>query len=54
MAKAVLVMDMPISIHAPARGATEEVREIKTGMDISIHAPARGATGLMWAAVQAF
>ena len=52
-----LILTFPlclISIRAPARGATEEVREIKTGMDISIHAPARGATGLMWAAVQAF
>ena len=35
---------LPISIHAPARGAT--IRRISqvTGYTISIHAPARGAT----------
>ena len=33
-----------ISIHAPARGATEVVKSAKLVCDISIHAPARGAT----------
>ena len=33
-----------ISIHAPARGATQECVEIIEKIKISIHAPARGAT----------
>ena len=33
-----------ISIHAPARGATESERNQADFRDISIHAPARGAT----------
>ena len=33
-----------ISIHAPARGATQDEMEEILGADISIHAPARGAT----------
>ncbi len=34
-----------VSIHAPARGATEEHRRtVKAGCAVSIHAPARGAT----------
>ena len=33
-----------ISIHAPARGATQTYVEIYNLIDISIHAPARGAT----------
>ena len=33
-----------ISIHAPARGATKEVRKTLNLTLISIHAPARGAT----------
>ncbi len=33
-----------ISIHAPARGATEAICKDKHGERISIHAPARGAT----------
>ena len=34
----------PISIHAPARGATDVRPEYNFHLDISIHAPARGAT----------
>ena len=37
-----------ISIHAPARGATDFRLEVESGHVISIHAPARGAT-LSWA-----
>ena len=33
-----------ISIHAPARGATEATEFFDDGEGISIHAPARGAT----------
>ena len=33
-----------ISIHAPARGATEQAGIFGIMFDISIHAPARGAT----------
>ena len=35
---------LPISIHAPARGATGHMESIKRMVEISIHAPARGAT----------
>ena len=34
----------PISIHAPARGATGDLQLQINDIDISIHAPARGAT----------
>ena len=33
-----------ISIHAPTRGATEDLITAFRGWDISIHAPTRGAT----------
>ena len=33
-----------VSIHAPARGATNIHPELDALMDVSIHAPARGAT----------
>src|SRR6056297_2235666 len=33
-----------VSIHAPARGATREIRESTNRQGVSIHAPARGAT----------
>ncbi len=33
-----------ISIHAPAKGATNKCREVILGLIISIHAPAKGAT----------
>ena len=36
-------MVSPVSIHAPARGATRIVA-LDRGVDVSIHAPARGAT----------
>ena len=44
-----------ISIHAPARGATEEFSIQENEYDISIHAPARGATdfGKAWRTVRA-
>ena len=34
----------PVSIHAPARGATDPCTGWGTGIYVSIHAPARGAT----------
>ena len=33
-----------VSIHAPARGATKQMRQVPKQADVSIHAPARGAT----------
>ena len=36
-----------ISIHAPAKGATDYKQLIKNMIDISIHAPAKGATCLL-------
>ena len=38
------VAEFAISIHAPARGATETMLHKVGDDDISIHAPARGAT----------
>ena len=36
---------MQVSIHAPARGATNVIRyDADSGREVSIHAPARGAT----------
>ncbi len=40
------LVDKWISIHAPARGATEQTVLHGNKRDISIHAPARGATQL--------
>ena len=37
-------MHKGISIHAPARGATQQEQNKAQGNYISIHAPARGAT----------
>ena len=34
----------PVSIHAPARGATEPYDRFQIKLHVSIHAPARGAT----------
>ena len=34
-----------ISIHAPPRGATNQLMEAEQAYNISIHAPPRGATG---------
>ena len=34
----------PVSIHAPARGATVRLRRACSPFSVSIHAPARGAT----------
>ena len=34
-----------ISIHAPAKGATDATRRASSRPEISIHAPAKGATG---------
>ena len=36
-----------VSIHAPARGATEDCEKINFEKVVSIHAPARGATTLL-------
>ena len=38
------MLDVVISIHAPARGATVNLFGLTYYFDISIHAPARGAT----------
>ena len=35
-----------VSIHAPARGATEQLYQLEQKEKVSIHAPARGATSL--------
>ena len=37
----------PVSIHAPARGATRRGRGCNGGDSVSIHAPARGATAAL-------
>ena len=37
-------MDNMVSIHAPARGATNLAGKFFVAMPVSIHAPARGAT----------
>ena len=39
-----LVAMLKISIHAPAKGATEATCETEGKLLISIHAPAKGAT----------
>ena len=39
-----------VSIHAPARGATQRSRHGDQYAPVSIHAPARGATYLSWMA----
>ena len=35
---------LPVSIHAPAWGATNDFPEVKAFLQVSIHAPAWGAT----------
>ncbi len=35
---------LQVSIHAPARGATDGAANCHFGSSVSIHAPARGAT----------
>ena len=40
------IIVIPISIHAPARGATQNQSKYQKEVNISIHAPARGATFL--------
>ena len=40
-------MQAAISIHAPARGATNDTAETCSRQSISIHAPARGATSIV-------
>ena len=35
---------LPISIHAPTRGATRSIEKVFNVLNISIHAPTRGAT----------
>ena len=37
---------LPVSIHAPARGATIVPKVLVQALVVSIHAPARGATTL--------
>ena len=46
-----MALDIFISIHAPARGATIIAKEQNLGSGISIHAPARGAT-IAWMPLQ--
>ena len=38
---------IPISIHAPVKGATHQKSDNAWGQDISIHAPVKGATVYM-------
>ena len=38
------LVNEPISIHAPAEGATSDIHPIPAIITISIHAPAEGAT----------
>ncbi len=40
-----------VSIHAPARGATQVMLDRRERLPVSIHAPARGATEAMAAGV---
>ena len=35
---------LPVSIHAPTRGATDKIVDIEAQLNVSIHAPTRGAT----------
>ena len=42
-----LFLFVDVSIHAPARGATEFNEEVTYDKPVSIHAPARGATVLV-------
>ena len=42
--KLINFVNLSISIHAPARGATEKRTALENTLHISIHAPARGAT----------
>jgi len=37
--------DLIVSIHAPVRGATEQLGHDIWVLKVSIHAPVRGATG---------
>ena len=37
-------MEMAVSIHAPAKGATAPVHDRGLAGQVSIHAPAKGAT----------
>ena len=39
-----LIVRLPVSIHAPAKGATRKRHVHRTGPRVSIHAPAKGAT----------
>ena len=39
-----LIAEIEVSIHAPARGATDEAEDAFGAEFVSIHAPARGAT----------
>ena len=50
---AFVVFQPGISIHAPARGATLEVRMVDPKELISIHAPARGATWTLYSSRKA-
>ncbi len=36
--------DLPVSIHAPAKGATKNLTDFENTDPVSIHAPAKGAT----------
>jgi len=38
------IVGFHVSIHAPARGATQAARRGRAQKHVSIHAPARGAT----------
>ena len=38
-------ININVSIHAPAKGATDDEKLTTMMSDVSIHAPAKGATG---------
>ena len=40
--------EVEISIHAPAKGATDKLNGFARCIQISIHAPAKGATLIGW------
>jgi len=46
--KDAVTLDLIVSIHAPARGATYRAHREHKGSVVSIHAPARGATSAMF------
>ena len=44
-ARRLWLKDRGVSIHAPVKGATENIKPLDILRDVSIHAPVKGATG---------